>query len=242
MASATAARIRRHLDLPTTVITNTESIGPGIASFDKLIAISPDTSNNRDASIWINKGRFQAYDLTPYDETLLLDTDFMVNSNQLLKTFETYDDFCCHNSTSFLMNPGVAQEALSPLSFDTLWATVVTFRKTDRTHDIFQAWEMVQKNYDHYANLHGFVNGFYRNDYALTLALRIANGHSTNPRDTIPWPLLHAGKNTQLERLDDTSYRVGYDNWTRGKIRKEHGIIRDTDFHVMSKDLFMELV
>ena len=96
---------------------------------DKTILVEPDKSNNRDWGMWINKGRYQAYKLSPYDETLLLDTDYMVNSNKTLDIFNYYDDFCCHNKTSYLMQPGLAQEVLSVYSFETLWATVVAFKK-----------------------------------------------------------------------------------------------------------------
>ena len=33
-----------------------------------------------------------------------------------------------------------------------------------------------------------------------------------------------------------------FDNWQRGKIRKEYNTIKDTDFHVMNKENFMELI
>ena len=105
---------------------------------------------------------------------------------------------------------------------------------------------MVQKNYDHYCDIHSFVGGLYRNDYGLTLALRIANGHSNNESDVIPWNLVHVGKNTSIYRDNDsafnTEYTVMYDNWQRGKIRKEYITINDMDFHVMNKGNFMELI
>ena len=195
---------------------------------------------------WINKGRYQAYEFSPYDETLLLDTDYMVNSNKLLKTFEMPTDFCCHDTTSFLMNPEAAQEVLSVYSFKTLWATVVMFKKSNRTKQIFECLEMVQKNYDHYANIHSFIGGVYRNDYALTLALRIANGHSSLNSDIVPWNLVHVGKNTSVYKNSNdefnTEYTVMFDNWKRGKIRKEYCTIKDTDFHVMNKENFVELI
>ena len=64
--------------------------------------------------------------------------------------------------------------------------------------------------------------------------------------DIIPWNLLHVGKNTSVYRNNDhefnTEYTVMFDNWQRGKIRKEYNTIKDTDFHVMSKENFMELI
>jgi len=246
MAVATAKRINHFLDMPVTIVTDDKSVTDTTYSFDKTIIATPDKNNIREGAVWINKGRYQAFDYSPYDETILLDTDYMVNSNKLLTVFDYYDDFCCHDTTSFLMQPGVAQEVLSNYSYKTLWATVVAFRKTKRAEQIFQCLEMVQKNYDHYGNIHSFVGGIYRNDYALTLALRIANGHSDNKQDIIPWNLVHVGKNTSIYRNDtdslNTEYTVMYDNWQRGKIRKEYITIKDTDFHVMNKENFMELI
>ena len=247
MAVATAKRINHFLDMPVTVVTDINSISDSTYEFDKTLLVEPDKSNNRDWGMWINKGRYQAYKLSPYDETLLLDTDYMVNSNKILDIFNYYDDFCCHNKTSFLMQPGLPQEVLSVYSFETLWATVVTFKKSNRAKQIFECLEMVQKNFNHYADLHGFIGGTYRNDYALTLALRIANGHSTLKQDFIPWDLVHLGqKNVHIYRNDEskfnTEYTVMYDNWQRGKIKKEYTTIKDMDFHVMNKINFMELI
>ena len=246
MAVATAKRINHFLNLPVTVVTDEKSITDQTYMFDKVITVAPDLNNKRDGSIWINKGRYQAYDYSPYDETLLLDTDYMVNSDKLLRVFDYYDDFCCHDTTSFMMQPGAAQEILSAYSLKTLWATCVMFKKTARTKQIFECLEMVQKNYDHYCNIHSFVGGVYRNDYALTIALRIVNGHTNNKQDIIPWNLVHVGKNTSIHRNNDdefnTEYTVIYDNWQRGKIRKEYITIKDMDFHVMNKEYFMELI
>ena len=247
MAVYAAKRINHFLGLPVTIVTDESSIPKTLTyDFDNTIVVSPDKTNIRDHAVWINKGRYQAYDLSPYDETLLLDTDYMVNSDTLLKTFELPTDFACHDTTSFLMHPGVPQEVLSVYSYKTLWATVVMFRKTLRAKQIFECLEMVQKNYDHYANIHSFIGGIYRNDYALTLALRIANGHADRPEDIIPWNLVHVGKNTSVYKNTDVEleaeYTVMFDNWQRGKIRKEYTIVKDTDFHVMNKDNFMELI
>lgn len=247
MAVATAKRVNHFLNLPVTIVTDETSIEDTEYTFDKTVIVKPDKDNFRDWGAWYNKGRYQAYELSPYDETLLLDTDYMVNSNKTLGIFDYYDDFCCHDNCNFLMQPGLPQEVLSVYSFKTLWATVIAFKKTKRAEQIFKCLEMVQKNFEHYSNLHGFVAATFRNDYALTLALRIVNGHSNNTRDIIPWNLIHTGqKNIHVYKNNDTDYNteytVLYDNWQRGKIRKEYITIKDMDFHVMNKDNFLELI
>ena len=139
MAEATAKRINHFLDLPVTVVTDNDSLPENPAyTFDKTIITTADKSNKRDWGLWFNKGRYRAFDLSPYDETLLLDTDYLVNSSALSTTFDLYTDFCCHDTTSFLMHPDAVQEVLSVYSFKTLWATVVNFKKTKRTEQMFR--------------------------------------------------------------------------------------------------------
>ena len=247
MAVSTAKRINHFLDLPVSIITDITSIPKNITyTFDKTILITADTSNKRDWGTWINKGRYRAFELSPYDETLLIDTDYLVNSTKLLKTFDLPTDFCCHEDTHFLMYNTPQIEMLNPYGFKTLWATVVRFNKTKRAEQIFNSMGMVQRNYEHYSNLHGFVPSPYRNDYAITLATRIANGNTLPVEDLIPWNLTHIGKNTMVYKNNDdvfnTEYTVMFDNWQRGKIRKEYIITKDMDFHVMNKENFMELV
>lgn len=247
MAVATAKRINYYLDIPVTIVTDNSSIPIETNyTFDKTIITVPDKNNKRDWGVWINKGRYQAFDFSPYDETILLDTDYMVNSTKLLKTFELPTDFCCHDTTSFLMHPNSIQEVLSVYSFKTLWATVVNFKKTKRAKQIFDTLKMVQQNFEHYANIHGFISSTFRNDYALTLALRIVNGHVNTKSDLIPWNLVHVGKNTTVYKNSDNDfndeYTVIFDKWQRGKIRKEYITIKGCDFHMLTKENFMELI
>lgn len=239
MAVATAKRVNHFLKLPVSIVTNKESVSTVTDySFDHVIIADAQVENSKENKPWYNKGRYRAYDLTPYDETILLDTDYLVNSDKLLKVFDFYEDFCCHDTTSYLLQPNAEQEHLSQLSFKTLWATVVFFKKTNRTKQIFECLEMVQNNYNHYENIHKFLNNTYRNDYGLTLALRIANGHSTNKRDIIPWNLIHAEKNTRVLSNTDTEFNTEYT-----LIRnKDYILVKDCDFHMMNKENFMEVV
>ncbi len=237
MAVSTAKRVNHFLNLPVSIVTNQESITSDY-KFDNIILASAQTENSKENKPWYNKGRYRAYDLTPYDETILLDTDYLVNSDKLLRVFDLYDDFCCHDTTSYLLQPNVEQEYLSQYSFKTLWATVIVFRKTQRTKQIFECLQMVQENYSHYENIHKFLNNTYRNDYGLTLALRIVNGHSTNSRDIIPWNLIHAESNTKVIGNTSTAYNTDYTILRD----KSYIIVKDCDFHMMNKENFMEVV
>jgi hypothetical protein len=68
----------------------------------------------------------------------------------------------------------------------------------------------------------------------------------TTKSDFIPWNLIHIGSNTQIYKNNDdeldTEFTVTFDNWKRGKVRKEYLTIKDMDFHIMDKELYTEII
>lgn len=245
-AEITACRINHFLNLPVSLVTDEQSLPENpLNVFDRIILTEPNKSNKKFKEVWINKNRYRAFEISPYDETLLLDTDYVVNSNLLNKLFTLYTDFCCHNSTNFLMTENTFNEHLSDFSYKTQWATVVYFRKTKKCKQIFDTMEMVQENYLHYANLHNFLTEPFRNDYAISIAKRIVQGQTELEKEVIPWPLTHIGNKTKVYKTSnnfyDTEFLIVFDKWMNGKIKKEYMTIKDYDFHLMDKENFMEL-
>jgi hypothetical protein len=232
MASITAKKVNDYLNLPCTLITDTETT----FDFDNVIYLDKDSSNKKRQKVWNNKGRYNAYHLSPYDETLVLDVDYVINSKRLLTVFDFYDDFCIHNSSSFLMYPDFEQEKLGESSFNTLWATVLFFKKTNRVEYLFDCVEMVQKNYQHYVDLHGMWSDTFRNDHAFAIANRIVNGHIEQTSNYIPWNLLHIGENTFVEKLSETEYKI-----ILREEKTKYIIVKNTDFHMLDKNNFMEM-
>lgn len=238
MAAATAERIKKYLDLPVAVITDRAIVQKLNPVFDKTILVEPDKTNNRAGNAWFNKGRHNVYHLTPWRDTVVLDTDYMVNSKQLLQLYELDTDFACHNKTNWLMEGGI-MHYLDGKNIPTLWATVFRFTKTDRTKQIFQVMEMVESNYGHYAQIYGFDPNVYRNDYALTIALKVINGHLWRQEDFISWPLNHVGLDVKIHRDTDAEYTLIHTDAATGKSKWIK--IRDIDFHVLNKENFLEL-
>lgn len=234
MAVRTAKRVNQFLHLPVTVVTDSNTDIENYDNvFDNVIIQKAVTSNIKDNVVWINKGRHKAFEVSPYDETLVLDTDYLINSDSLLKPFELYDDFMCHNSTSFVMIDNQV-EKIGSRFIETCWATVIYFKKTNRVKQIFECMEMIQDNYQHYINLFDIPNTMYRNDYSLTIALWIVNGHTRNQQDYIPWSLLHLNKQVNAYRVTDTEY-VFLNN------KQKYIRLKNTDFHLLDKKNFMEL-
>lgn len=236
MATYVADRAKFFLNLPVTVITDEDSITSDY-KFDKTIIVEPDKANYRKKLTWINKGRYKVFDYSPYDETLVLDTDYIINSNQLIKLFD-HDDFACHKNIRWLMED-VEPEMLSRNTVHTLWATVMMFRKTNRVKQLFDMVEMVQNNYEHYANIYKFLPYMYRNDYALTIALKTVNGHCEINSDYINWNLLHVSSNVKVTRIDNTSYLLISEDQKSKK--NKYLILKDVDFHMINKTNYLEL-
>jgi hypothetical protein len=247
MAIATAKRAAHFLHLPVSVVTDSATdLSKYNYKFDHVFIVNSDRTNYKSNTLWINTGRFQAYDLTPYDETLLIDTDYLINSNTLLRIFDIYDDFMCPSDVSYVLHEKTPDEMVSPSSFKTLWATVIAFKKTEKTKQIFECIKMVQENYSHYVNLYNIVSTTFRNDYALTIALRIVYGQLEDKTNYIPWNLLHVSSEVQMHRNSSKKYNTSYtairETPVRGKVRTEYNILNNTDFHLLNKKTFMELV
>ena len=238
MATYTAKRVNHFLQLPVTLITDSSSVVNETAVFEKIILTDTNTSNSRKKSVWINKGRFKVFELSPYDESIVLDVDYMVNSNKLNQLFEFENDFMCHKNTFWLMNTTFEQEKLSKKSIQTLWATVMKFKKTSRTEQIFNMIEMIENNYFHYSKIYGFISSPYRNDYALTIALKTVNGHLERLEDYIPWPLVHIGSEIGTERISDTIYNL----YKSENNKKWYMQVCDKDFHMLNKKEFKNLM
>jgi hypothetical protein len=243
MACKTARRINHFLDLPVTVITDKNTYFKNYNySFDKVIIVDSDNSNTKGRNIWINKNRYQAFELTPYDETILIDTDFLVNSNKLLDAFLVCDDYAIHKKTQFVFHE-VMDEYMSATSFETLWATVFAFKKTLKTKQFFDCVKMVQHNYNHYVHLYNMMTSSFRNDYAFTIAHRVINGNIEVQNNLLPWKLLHAGSDVKIHKLSDNEFNTDYIMFfTNIKNKTEYIKIKETDFHCMNKTNYMEIV
>lgn len=241
MAVATAKRVNHFLDLPVTLVTDEESFPTEFTYiFDKVIIDTPDYTNRKAKNVWINKGRFKAYDFTPYDETILLDTDYLVNSNQLLKTFDIYNDIMFPNKVSYLLDKSI-QENISITSYDTCWATVIIFNKSSKAKQLFDCMGMIQQNYQHYIDLFNIPTTTYRNDYSLTFAHRIINGQYEDKTSYMPWSLTHLARNRKVYKMNDSEFCnefVVMDD----SARPNYIQIKDKDFHVLDKKMFMDLV
>lgn len=235
MAAWSAQRIQHFLNLPTTIITDSDI---DQNCFDHVIKIPKHHNNQKyfhdyeKTTEWYNQSRPDVYQLTPYQQTLVLDADYVVNSNQLTKLLDHQQDFLCprlaydvsdNTDRYYSLNFGKFQMPMC-------WATVMLFRKSRYAETIFHVMGMIRNHWSHYRNLYQITNRLYRNDHALSIALSIVNGHTVD-YPTMSWPMATVMPAHNIDMIDFNKFKITYNkNQT-----KYHINLIDQDFHAMNK-------
>jgi hypothetical protein len=221
MAKWSAKNIERHLGIPTHIVTDDSAPSTNARHFTDVGAVT-----------WHNLNRTDAYRLSPWDRTLVLDADYVVASDQLQSVLDMDQDFLAHR-WAYDVTGCNTFEGLNYFGNNRMpmwWATVMMFRKSKQAELIFDSMQMIRDNWTHYRNLYKNTNATYRNDHALSIALGIVNGHTLN-YPNIPWQLASLTPEHQLTQLDQDRYRVDFVN-TENKSR---WIELRQDFHAMGK-------
>lgn len=229
IADQTSRLIEKYLKLPVTLVTDLDA-NPEF-NYDHVIRINSSTGNYRtdlnDQQVeWKNFGRYLVYELSPYTETILLDTDYVVLDDSLLKLFDTDFDYrLMHHNTT---DAGPSYEQMGETSLPFIWATVVLFRKSERARLLFNLVGRIQRNYSYYRQLYNIREGNYRNDYAFAIANIILNGYCINNYQGIPWSMYTADQKIERITLTDAQVRVYYANSAT--------VLPYQNIHVMDKE------
>jgi hypothetical protein len=239
LAAWSAQNIRRHLGIPVAVITNDADRSRSNNWFDVVIPSHPASGGIRNFSdcagpaTWYNAGRVDAYDASPWDQTLLLDADYVVASNTLQTVLSSDQEFLAHNRAQDVTGENNFQglNYFGAHSMPMSWATVVMFRKGLYSKMIFDAMKMIRAHWPHYCKLYQIGNSVYRNDHAMSIALGIVNGHTLD-YPSITWPLMSLLPDHNLDLLALDHYRVDYTTSTN---QRRWIDIKEQDFHAMGK-------
>lgn len=186
-----AKRVQKYLQLPVSLITNSVSYLRSLSDndvFDKIIEVyDRETANTRryyDGSVssytasFKNSLRSSAYELSPYDKTLLIDTDYIISNDILKNCFDSKDDFLIYKNSSDIAQVRDEREfqKISDYSIDFYWATVVFFKKTKINQIFFDLVNHIQDNWPHYRKVYRISSPLFRNDYAFSIAIHMING------------------------------------------------------------------
>ena len=219
-----AKRIKEYLDLPTTIVTDSidylkNTYKDYKTVFDQVIEVPLTTSLSRKRYYdgtnvfkqleFKNDLRTSAYDLTPYEETLMLDSDYIV-SNDLFKNCFTQDhDFLifkeAHDLSGFRDNAQFVH--ISDTSVDFYWATCVFFRKTKANKIFFDLTKHIQENWQHYNSIFQINRRTFGNDWVFSIAIHIMNGYQRGDfSHTMPGTMYFTTDKDILWELKDDNF------------------------------------
>lgn len=217
-----AKRIKKYLNISTSVITDsTDYVYHSLEHkvFDEIINIDYTDDNNirkyYDGTLssrtlsFKNNYRINAYDLSPYDETLLLDTDYIISNDLFKSCFDSLSDLQMFSKSQDIANIRDSKQFthISEYSIDFYWATVVFFRKTPNNKLFFDLIKHIQDNWSHYVSVYQLPSVMFRNDFAFSIAVHILNGFmSGNYVTPLPGKHLYTTDKDILWKLEDDNF------------------------------------
>jgi hypothetical protein len=242
---------KKHLKRPVTLVTDESTLAWAKESnlestlnsvFENVITIEkPELDNQRnlydgdrkETVPFFNANRPSAYDVTPYDQTLLIDCDYFIFSDVLnnywnldLAISKGVRDICDVNRMQYHDN------FISDTGVKMYWATCVMFKKNNSSKTFFDLVASIKKNYARYADIYRFDSRMYRNDISFSLAKHMFNGFIDDSRESLPEILTSIDKDVLYNVVDDklkflvsTEY---YSNYVPAAIS-------GVDIHIMNK-------
>ena len=249
LAVFAASRIEKYLNIPVSLVTDSGEYLRNAYSdhkFDQVIEIQTEKNiqekNFYDGSLstkrlhWKNFARSTVYDLTPYDRTLVIDSDYVLNSNILKSALDNNYDFQIYrNSFDLALDRPVMFDRINSYSIPFYWATVFVFEKNDLMQSFFDLIEYIKANWNYFKVLYSIDAHTYRNDFAFSIAIHIMNG-KTNGNFAVELPgtmtfttdkdVLIAAKDNKMSFLVEKKDHLG-----------EYIAVKTTglDVHVMNK-------
>lgn len=219
MAIYAAQRAKQFLNVPVSVVTDSrDSLSvEDFAVFDQIIDIN-DTAyytkyfyDGIETSVslpWKNTARSNCFYLSPYDETLVIDADFIINSPTLSYCWNQPNEFLIYNKAFDLAQRANQSEFtfISEYSAKFYWATVFWFKKNTRTESFFNLVTHIKDNWSYYKFIYQVHSTNFRNDLAFSIAIHMMNGFTDSGFvNQMPGKLFYIHDMDMLLNIDDTA-------------------------------------
>ena len=195
LAKLSATSIKQHLNLDCTLITDVD-VNSDV--FDNIIVEEIeykqntrsfyDTPQTKFTSQFNNLNKHKVFELSPYDQTILFDVDFLANNAILNLAFDVNSPIQLYRNAQTLKNTEPYHNLDKHLSINGIpmyWSTVIYFDKSSVSKMFFDMWAHVKENYDYYQMLYKFPEGLYRTDYAVSISVHILKGFKEYTDDLI---------------------------------------------------------
>lgn len=259
IACINALMIQKNLNIPVSLITDNSTYDWSISSlgrrfldkcFDNIIVKERDyVYNNKNIRLYrdtvfstkplpfYNCDHWMAYDLSPYEETLFIDADYFVLSDNLNHVWGSNQEILINYKYNAIGSKDLFTiDHIDDLSIKTYWATCIYFKKTEFSEHVFVTVKHIFENYNYYRQVYQISRTLFRNDFAFSIAIHMMNGFvDHNLVKELPNPVIHklldAGDIHAVNGINDFTV-LAYDN-----NESDYTLMRlkNLDLHVMNK-------
>lgn len=257
LAMLSGVLANKKLNLPVSIVTDVNTLSDVRDKdyflkysdrLDQIIEIELDQDSNfrnyrngteSDFLQFKNSSRCQSWEVSPYDRTLLLDSDYLTLSSNLNSFFNVNSDLMIAKSYNDVMGEKRIEYNniyVSSVGIELKWATTVLFSKNEKTKLFFELVKHIHKNYFYYSRVYRFDSRLYRNDIAFSLALHILNGYTLHESYELPSVLSILGTDSIFDVRDDKIFFLIDTNAHDNKMIS----LSDQDIHVMNKLTLLE--
>jgi len=247
---------KKYLKVPVSLATDADTLGIIISSklktdvfetFDKVIKIDQEKKTDNKRIIYdrdfskvipfINNSRPNAYEVSPYERTLLIDSDFLIFSDTLGNYWDCDSSIMISDSFINLRNETnhIFDKQISETGPPLRWATTVMFSKNEESKIFFNLVSHIRDQYIFYSNLYQFNPKIYRNDISFSIAKHILDRFEIDDKNNLP-PILSLIDRDNIEKVKDDGtliFSLGNDRNNSEYILSS---IKNKDVHVMNKN------
>ena len=252
MAVISGGLAKKHLNVPASLVVDPSTVDwmresnileKATEVFENLIIVDrPVTDNTRLLSDgkntivvpFVNSNRASAWDITPYDRTLLIDSDYFIFSDALNEYWDLNEDVLIGESINDIYSNtrlGYHDIYVSDVGVKLYWATTVMFTKNDAAKTFFDTVNFIKDNYKTYADIFRFDSRQYRNDIAFSVAKHLLNGFEESKEQNLP-PVLTLLDKDILHEVKDNKLIVLVSSMSDNYCP---AAISNTDIHIMNK-------
>ena len=186
-----------------------------------------------------NGNKHNVYNLSPWDKSLLIDVDYIVNSDALDRLFDTdYELALFRNARGLRWElPHHEEQRLHPDGIDMWWSTVVYWQKSEPSTQFFNMWHHVKENYDYYKFLYKFPGKMFRTDYASSIAIHLLKGQreGTWVKEIPPGTMRFMDQKDELVSINGRNDFTFLSNFHHEPWRNLPVRLVNEDIHMMNK-------
>lgn len=191
---------KKNLNVPVSLVTDAITLRwmeekdniPARKFFDKIILTDQhpneviQTRRYYDGSLVYKKSEFKngnrawAYEFSPYENTLVIDVDFLIVNDKLSAIWDSNSDFMINKVSHDISvtRDNFEFQRVSDHGIEFFWATAFFFRKTEWNKTFFELCQHIVENYNYYRFVYRIDNPLLRNDYVFSIALHMMGGFS----------------------------------------------------------------